>query len=86
MKTLHLNIYFKLPDDFEGGFNESLEEIIKYRKSKNLGKYPKIIEENKIETHKELWSDFWENQKQGKLLTGNFGISKQVGKKMVKIS
>jgi len=32
MKLLHLNVYFKLPDDFEGNLDNAIAEIIKYRK------------------------------------------------------
>ena len=33
MKLLHLNIYFKLPDNFEGDENDAIEEMLKYRRS-----------------------------------------------------
>lgn len=32
MKVLTLNIYFKLPNDFEGDYNDSVEQI-RYEKS-----------------------------------------------------
>lgn len=42
MKVLSMNIHFLLPDNFNGNLNDALEEIIKYRKSKNLTKYKAI--------------------------------------------
>ncbi len=36
MKAVRLNVLFKLPDDFSGGLNEAIEEIIKYRKNRKL--------------------------------------------------
>jgi hypothetical protein len=33
MKVAHINLYFKLPDDFDGDLNLLLEEVLKYRKS-----------------------------------------------------
>lgn len=33
MKVAHVNLYFKLPDDFDGDLNLLLEKILEYRKS-----------------------------------------------------
>lgn len=40
LKVLSLDIYFKLPDDFEGNFNDALKEYIKYREENNLPDEP----------------------------------------------
>jgi hypothetical protein len=32
-KVLHLNCYFKLPEDFNGDLNDALQALIDYRKS-----------------------------------------------------
>jgi len=33
MNVLRLNLYFKLPENFQGSLTEALEEYIKYRKT-----------------------------------------------------
>jgi len=46
MKVAHINLFFKLPDDFDGGVDEVLKAIQEYRK--DHGKEPKsmpIVEE-----------------------------------------
>lgn len=33
MKMLSLNIYYKLPDNFDGDMNDAIEHMLKYRRS-----------------------------------------------------
>lgn len=40
MKLLHMNLYFKLSDDFVGTFQDALKEMINYRQDKNEGENP----------------------------------------------
>lgn len=35
MKSLKLNMHFKLPDNFTGDLNDALEELLKYRRNQN---------------------------------------------------
>lgn len=66
IKIAHINIFFKLPDDFQGDYNDILLEVIKYRKENKLPPYPKeIIEEPKEEEVKAL-------QDSSKFLWGRF--------------
>jgi hypothetical protein len=65
MKILAIHGYFKLPDDFEGGFNEAIEEIVKYRRNKQLPNYknisngePNSVVQNNDGEIKNLWVGF----------------------------
>ena len=44
MKIAHINIYFRIPEDFDGDLNELLANIIEYRENK--GNDNKIIKLN----------------------------------------
>ena len=76
MKVLGLNIYFKLPDDFEGGLTKALEEYIKYRKENNLKDFPDYDIPKK--SRLTLWNDFLDAVKKGFRMHGEWGISKIV--------
>lgn len=55
------NLAFNLPDDFNGGLNEALEEIIKYRKS---GDAKTNRFEGKYEPNKDVFDrigELWNN-------------------------
>lgn len=66
MKIAHINIFFELPDEFEGDYNDILMEIIKYRKDNKLPPYPEEVVDKPTETEakaiydssKFLWNRF----------------------------
>lgn len=39
MKYVHLNVYFKLPEGFEGDLNDAIEELLKYRRGEKNHNY-----------------------------------------------
>lgn len=65
MKMLYLNGYFLLPDDFEGGLNDALREMIEYRETNNFMAHPSnknltellLIPDEDIEQSKNLYSN-----------------------------
>lgn len=81
MKILRLNIYFELPDNFQGGLNEALEEYIKYRKEKCLGSVPVTYEEDEdfdkiFRENESLFFDkFLEALDRGDRTFGSFALS-----------
>ena len=86
MKVLTIDIHFKLPDDFEGGLTEALEEYVKYRKENNLPAMPDPEGEVKTNiSHDEYtsnrWKTFLEAIKEGKKVYGMFDVSKLVDDK-----
>ena len=89
MKVLHLNIYFELPDDFQGTFNDALREYIKYRESKNLEDIPTDIgvrlSEDKPYTEymDDMWIDFLDGIEQGKKVTGDFALTEWTGNEWI---
>lgn len=73
MKILHMNLYFELPDDFEGSFNDALAEVIKYRKSKNNPRMPESggsLNYVKDTIQSDLWERFLKAKSEGFKLHG----------------
>ena len=73
MKVFSLNMYFKLPDDFEGGLTQALEEYVKYRKENNLKNHPNSDLSKKSRSN--MWSDFLDAVEEGFKMHGEWGIS-----------
>lgn len=74
MKCLHLNIYFKLPDNFNGDLNSALTELIKYRECKKPDSNYTVREDLN------LYENWWEmvSNSESKLL-GDYSLSELVG-------
>lgn len=79
MKVASINVHFRLPDGFEGGLNEALEEIIKYRRGLNLsditpGEVTKLSE---MEEHaaNANWKKFLKGLEDGYKLIGSVNVS-----------
>ena len=53
MKNVYLNLYIKLPNDFDGGVNEALEYYLHYRKEKKYSEDFQRIIENQLPTTEE---------------------------------
>lgn len=71
MKVLGFkNFFFKLPDDFNGTFNDALMEYVKYRKENNLPKYPGAPDAESKEVDEESWNSFLEALDEGKRADG----------------
>jgi hypothetical protein len=70
MKCLHLNIYFKLPDDFNGDLNNAIEELLEYRKKPK----PKseFIGDRSLTNYENWWKMI--NETESKLF-GEFSVS-----------
>ena len=83
MKVAHINIFFELPEDFKGDYNDILLEVIKYRKNNNLPPYPKEVidkpnpEEAKAlyDSSKFLWERFEKALKHGYKICGAVSLS-----------
>ena len=75
MKIFAFNGYFLLPDDFSGGYNEALEELVEYRlKQGFIG--TQIGEEfsPKITQQTELWDKFLEVISSDKKVVAGYGL------------
>ena len=72
MKVLSLDqMYFLLPDDFNGNFNDALRELIRYRESlPNPKPFPPIVTLNNVE-RKSDWQLFLDAIKDGYKLYGS---------------
>ena len=93
MKVLHLNIFFKLPEDFDGDLDNAIAEILKYRKAlreKHEGlEEPLESEANKkipmtctMEAYMEaMWADFLNAVGRGKKLVGEILLTESGGNK-----
>lgn len=59
MKVLHLDLFYKLPDDFSGSFEDALESYIAYRRAKH---YPTNNIRNQDPTRtltiETMWAEF----------------------------
>lgn len=55
MKYLQMNIYFKLPDGFEGGENDAIEELLKYRRSEKNHKT-----DFEFDPSKTIYENWWD--------------------------
>jgi hypothetical protein len=55
MKNLHLNIYYKLPDDFEGDTNDAIEHMLNYRRGEKNHK-----DDFKHDPDKDVYHNWWE--------------------------
>lgn len=76
MKILKLNVYFKLPNDFEGGLNDALREYIKYREDKNLGLTPYVEDSVRHLNDDNHWQLFCNGVEKEKYVCGEYCISK----------
>ena len=61
MKVLHLNLYYQLPDDFDGTYEDAILQYLEYRKQKGyLPNSPIAIETDKnFEDPLVHWEEFW---------------------------
>ena len=87
MKLLHLNVYFKLPDDFGGDLDDAIAEIIKYRKDlrekREGAREPPDSEANKKipmactmeEYMQALFGDFMRGVGRGRKLVGEISLA-----------
>jgi hypothetical protein len=73
MKTLALNVYFLLPDEFAGDLNDALREVIKYRESVGSKPLPDGPDATKV-SQEELWAGFLKTREEGKRLYGTTSL------------
>jgi hypothetical protein len=55
MKKLHLNINYRLPDDFEGDTNDAIEHMLNYRRGEKDHKI-----DFKYDPHKDIYHNWWD--------------------------
>ena len=62
MKVLHLNLYYQLPDDFEGTYEDAILSYLEYRKQKGLSPNSPIVEETdeNFDDPEVHWNVFWD--------------------------
>jgi hypothetical protein len=84
MKILSLDqMYFLLPDDFNGNFNDALREVIKYRESlQNKKDFPPMEQINNTE-NKSLFELFLDATKNGHKLYGKMFVGEYNGEEWV---
>ena len=87
MKIIHLNIFFKLPDNFKWDVDKAIEELVKYRKEcKKNGADFRISGEGEaskqlpmqttMETYMAvMFKDFLEAAESGKRVYGEIGMN-----------
>lgn len=80
-----MNVAFILPDDFKGeNFNDALNELIKYRKEKDLKKLSKPDSINKELTRISVWNELKEiYDKDGRRFHGLIAFGKWENNKWV---
>jgi len=71
-----VNFFFKLPDDFNGSFNDALLEYAKYRTENKLPKYPGAPGAEVKEVDEESWNSFLEALDEGKRANGGILVAK----------
>lgn len=73
MKVFGFNGYFLLPDDFEGNYNDALEELLKYRRMDNI-----VVKEGLDDrtTQEDIWNKFLEIILQDKKTLGGYSLTK----------
>lgn len=78
MSIVHIDLFFKLPDDFNGGFDDIIKELMKFRKLK--GSLPKCNDyakefDNNTRISKSGYESIMINKiKNGKTLVGVINI------------
>jgi hypothetical protein len=71
MKNLHLNIYYKLPDDFEGDTNDAIEHMLNYRRGEKNHKV-----DFKYDPSKDVYDNWWEMvNTTDRVLLGQYALS-----------
>ena len=82
-KVVSINIYFLLPDDFNGDLNDALEEIVKYRKDNKHKEFSGP--DASFATQTVIWNGFQEAVDEGYKLHGAVALSELKGTKWNKI-
>ena len=79
MKVASINVNFRLPDGFEGGLNEALEEIVKYRRGLGLVDVapgtPSRLSEMEEHAANANWKKFLKGLEDGYKLIGSVNVS-----------
>jgi hypothetical protein len=81
MKQLHLNIYYKLPEDFQGDTNDAIEHMLNYRRGEKNHKV-----DFKYDPSKDVYDNWWDMvTTTDRVLLGQYALSELVDSEWVDI-
>lgn len=83
MKVLQMNIYFELPEDFKGDYNDAILEYVKYRQDNNKPKIPEVNTTLNFTNNDEHWDLFLKIIKEGKKCVGTFFVGELIDNEWV---
>ena len=83
MKILGLEIFYELPEDFEGNLPDALIELAEYLESKDKIDFARnpSTDSNK----EELWNNFWSAREDGYCIYGGYSLNERKNGEWVKL-